>query len=719
MMLRIALVSVIVVGVGIALSVPFGRPISAAPAPPQPISGTVTIGGSPAPDDIIVYARINGVTYKSTTTSGGSYNLGLGDPADDPETDPIEVGFPGDTVLLFLKQSGVADADGTQGGSISWNAGVPTTVNLTASSVPTATPTPTITPTPKITPTPTSTPTVTPTPGTLPATATVTTTPLPTSTPKPADTSVPAPTTPTPVPVPTVTPTPIPADVIIGGPPEEVIEIIEEAPADQAAAVIGQVPTEKAVEIIEGIIAEKAADIIEIIEVEKAAKIIDKTDTVKAVDIIEKTDSEKAANVLDKANTEKAAEIVEKVETQKAAEVIEKVKSAKAAQIIEKVETKKAAAILEQVQASKVAEIVTEMSEEKLTEVLPELTTEKLFEILLEVLFAKLPKVSAEQLATETPPQTDPDAPPPVAVQVTPTLAVYQIPGTNKLVWVKLVGSPAPIEGVLAKFAVDLTEVKINVSDIALDASGLPSLPTRQIVNSMFAIDVENTTPEDFLTGHITYYVGKTWLAENNVHKWSIQLFRLDETSNKWVAFPGKRVREDDQSVFYTTSLPGLSTFAVAGSTEILASTTEFKDLVITSLIADSGQTVYIRVTVTNRADEEATFPVNLWLNAQIEEVRTVTLAANATTNVLFKQTKPDGAYDVRIDRLIGSFLVGEPLAPTPAPTPTGVPTPTAVPPPTGDITSGSNMLVLTLLAALVLITMGSYLLRRRNTIDP
>ena len=276
-----------------------------------------------------------------------------------------------------------------------------------------------------------------------------------------------------------------------------------------------------------------------------------------------------------------AAEIIEEVEPGKAADIIEEVATQKAAGIIEEVAPGKAWAIMEEVTTLKVTELVQAMSEGKLVERLPEVSAQKLFEIPVQILFDKLPTAPAEQLAFEEPPKVDPDLPSPIAVQVTPTLAIYTVPETRELVWVTLVGSPTPVDKILAKFTKRVTDVQVKVQELAEKPPEAPEFPALQIVNSIFTIDIENARPGDISAVHFTIFVEKSWLQANNVHKWSIQFNRLDEQLDGWVPFPSKRVREDKERIFYTVVVPGFSVIAITGSIDLPAQIFQVTDLVI------------------------------------------------------------------------------------------------------------------------------------------
>ncbi|MEM2972200.1 MAG: PKD domain-containing protein [Candidatus Bathyarchaeia archaeon] len=77
--------------------------INAVPQMPHRFWGSVTIGGAPAPDGTLIEAVINSVTFKSTTTSNGNYDLQV--PADDPETPAIEGGRNGDLIHFYVAKT--------------------------------------------------------------------------------------------------------------------------------------------------------------------------------------------------------------------------------------------------------------------------------------------------------------------------------------------------------------------------------------------------------------------------------------------------------------------------------------------------------------------------------------------------------------------------------------------------------------------------------------
>ena len=330
-----------------------------------------------------------------------------------------------------------------------------------------------------------------------------------------------------------------------------------------------------------------------------------------------------------------------------------------------------------------VTETVGVMSQAKLIERLPEMSAAKLFEIPAAVLFAKLTSVPVSQLAFETPPQVDPNLPEPQAVQVTDTLAVYTVQATGLLVWGSLVASPAPIEKILGKFNKVLNNVSISIEDLGKPA-GAPDFAQGKVVNSFFSVDIANAAPEDLETAHVTMFVEKSWIVDNNVHKWSIEFNRFDSANGIWVPFPTKRVSEDDDLVFYSAVIPGFSTFAITGSPDLPAQIFQVADLAFNPPSPDPGEAVTVRARVINSSGAEAVYPASLWLNDTIEDTQTIVVPANSSVPFSFTFSKPEGVYRVRIERLLAEVVVGAPPpTPTPAPaTATPVPTATATPAP-------------------------------------
>ena len=657
--------------------------IRAEPKAPHIIFGLVTASdtGNAVQANLPIEARIDNVHYGQlapTTGVGtqdtfthavhsGGFNYGSDSDspfqvcADDPSISATEGGaLTGDEIFFFV--------DGVSGSSVTFVRGKVQQVNLvisslsatkaaaatasndactTAAALPTATPSPTVTATPTATGTPTPTGTPSPTATTAP--------------PPPAGAAPAATETKTPTPTPEVTVTPVPtatATPVVTATPEVTPTTVP------TATPIIEIATPIPLSDIDDKSVEDVADII-------ANATID-----QAVDLIEQLTVDFAADLIQELTTATAAAIMEQIDAATAADVIDQVDTTRAADILSEVDPEKAGAIMEELSTAKVTDIVQEMPEDKLIERLPELSPEKLYEIPAQVLFDRLPNVPVDQLVIEDLPDLDPNLPPPVAVQVTPTLVIYTSPLTGELTWGKVVGSPAPIETILAKFTRQIANVQFRIEDLA----DVTDLPAGQIVNSRFSIDVENAAPEDIAAVHVTLFVEQDWIEANQIHKWSIQLNRFDGELNAWVPFPSKRVRENEDQIFYTTVLPGFSVLAITGSVELPEQVFRVTDLSISPSSPTAGEDITISARVANTSSGSAVYAAKLWIDNSIEAIQSIEVDPNRTALFDFTISKPDSQYDVRIERLLGQFVIGAAVDETPTPV-TLVVTPSATPP--------------------------------------
>ncbi len=676
---------------------PSPQDVHAVPVPGMPLFGSVTVSGQAASGGTEVQAKIGGVNYAFAPeasdfvpriASDGTYGFGSNVfqiLADDSQTSAKEGGVGGETVQLFVGSS--AEVAGT----VAFQSGVPTRVDLSVSSL--------LSPPPP--------PAAPPPPAPPPPPAVIE--PTPTSTP-----------TPTPTPAPTPTPLPEVLDVVeaigqAGTTQERVGAVQSLQTTEQKVQALASLEPAVAATIVDQLNDDEASDIIDLSETTVAASILAEVVTSKAgaivTDLVKKAGgAEKAAEIVTEivkvGKRVEAAAIVEAVELEQAVDLIEAIvdvqvsagtvediaQVTRASAILENVEEAKAGAILEETGITRVTEIVDVMAEVKLVERLPEMSADKLFQIPAQTLFDNLPSVPVEQLAFEVPPPVDLTLPAPVAVQVSATLAVYQVQDTGELVWAALAGSLAPIDQILGKFARRLSDVEISVEDLAAKPAAAPDFSAAQVVNSYFRIDVESAEPDDVVAAHVTMFVEKEWLEANDIHKWSVQFNRLDEDLGSWVPFPSKRVSEDDERVFYTVSVPGFSVIAITGSKEMPAQIFQVNNLSFNPPLPSGGEDFTVSVVVTNLRSQSAVYPATVWVNSTIEDSDGITVPEGATLPVSFVLNLPEGSHRVRIDRELRDLTVGPAVAaPTPTPvvvTLTAVPvvveveaTPTHVPP--------------------------------------
>ncbi len=329
---------------------------------------------------------------------------------------------------------------------------------------------------------------------------------------------------------------------------------------------------------------------------------------------------------------------------------------------------------------------------------------ESFFKINKEVLFEKFKDIPTEQLVAEELPELDPELGEPQFTQITDDLALHLVPETGVLTWVKLVGSPAPIDAIVAKFASALADISVEVEGLTELPTGVPSLPEGQIVNSIFSVDISNATDEDLVSAHLTLYVEKAWLDANAVHKWAVQFWRLDEGSNSWVLFQTKRLKEDEEKVFYTVSLPGFSLVAITGGLEIPTQNFEVTDLQLDPASPTADEQVTVRATVANIGAESGTFSVTLYIDSVADSVDVISLESGESGIIEYTTVLDAGARELRADRVTRSIQVASIITPTPVPqeaeetstaipepTAQATPTPTSVPPtPTATVSTAT-----------------------------
>ncbi len=394
-------------------------------------------------------------------------------------------------------------------------------------------------------------------------------------------------------------------------------------------------------------------------------------DTLTAEEVTTMT-NEEAAETISELEAEEAADIIGKIATEKATSIIEKLTTQKAADILEKVSAEKAANIMEQLSIEKLTDIIPAMSEKSLTERLPKLSTEKLYSIAPKVLFDSLPNVPTEQLISETPPQPPAELGAPVAVYTTASGAKYLAIQTIAGEWVVAMGTPEPVDKLMIKTNKSLKDVSTTLGiSQQQPPEALIMLPEEQITRAYITIRFENTSPEDIEMGHMTFKVEKEWLEQESVQKWSVALHRYDLELNKWISLPTKRVKEDDTCVYYTAAITRFSVFAISGSQTMTPLTFQVSNLEISPAEAESGDDVTISADITNTSDSAGTYVSTLWLNGTLTSGKDVYIEADATESVSFTVTRAAADnYEVRIDRLFGSFSVGEPVPPAPSPAP-------------------------------------------------
>ena len=178
----------------------------------------------------------------------------------------------------------------------------------------------------------------------------------------------------------------------------------------------------------------------------------------------------------------------------------------------------------------------------------------------------------------------------------------------------------------------------------------------------------ENITDNDIGSVTITFKVEKSWIEGENIDENTITLKRYNPENGGWVSLPTAKVSEDATYVYFSATSPGLSYFAVSGTTMTPAPAAfTVSALTISPSQVSVGEEVSISVTVTNTGDLEGAYEITLKIDGVVENAENVTLAGGEDRQVMFTISEDiEGTYNVEVGGQTGAFTV---VKPTPAPT--------------------------------------------------
>ena len=229
------------------------------------------------------------------------------------------------------------------------------------------------------------------------------------------------------------------------------------------------------------------------------------------------------------------------------------------------------------------------------------------------------------------------------------------------------VGSPFPVDRILAKFSQLLPGAHVGIEVLDQLPAGVPGLAAGRTARSFMTLSPENFDEDEMSAAHATLLVEKSWLDANEVHQWSVQFSRFDEAARAWTPSVAKRVREDQAHVYYSVVIPGFSLWALSGSVDAPDVQFRVDDLVVDPPVGKEGEKVAVRSEVTNLMEEAGVFTASLWLNSQLHSTMAIDVAGKATAAIAFDIAPRAGSYDVRLDRLLTSLVVEAADAPAAA----------------------------------------------------
>ena len=466
--------------------------------------------------------------------------------------------------------------------------------------------------------------------------------------------------------------------------------IFEDLEIDTSVLIFEDLEIDTSIRIFEDLETDTSVLIFEDLETETSVLILGGVDPATGSLIIETGETETAVRIIDGSFTLTDTGIIDVDTTDIFGPIFEEIETTIGATILTEVAPVAAGPILGAVDLATRTTFVEELTVPTLVDALPHTPPDALHEVPFETLVENLPNTShtvTSQLARERTPRTVEVAP--VAIERSETLEVLLVPRTSPGNFVKIVGSPAPLASILAKFTRTLTDVRVAVEDLLAAPPGAPDFGPGEVINSFFSIDID-AEPEDITVAYVELYVEQSWIETNDIHKWSIAFNRLDEEQNEWVAFPSHQVREDEERIFYTVAVPGFSVIALTGNSGLPPQVVEVSDLEIDPPVPVADAEFTIGAQVTNISSDSFVYPATLWLDDTVEDSLTVSVKPGQIVAFEFTLTKPAGVYNVRIERLLDELLVGPAIQPTPTPTSVAVvvtPTPTPVLTPTATPT--------------------------------
>ena len=329
---------------------------------------------------------------------------------------------------------------------------------------------------------------------------------------------------------------------------------------------------------------------------------------------------------------------------------------------------------MEYMAVSSVTNVIKYMPERKMIYRLPVMSAERFHELPADVVLQVLPSVPAEAITKEIAPV--PAGKKPEVVLSSPGSSVYQQTNVDDGEWNTIISSPHPIDSVTAKFDKANDEIFINIQDEDSVGIGVP-LDAGQVAYAAFSITFDGDVGESLSLGHIRFYVEKSWIDKKNIHKWSIQLKRFDESLAKWVSYPAKRVTEDTDKVYYTVAVPSFSNMAVVGSNSIPEPQFSVSNLKISPVFPNAGEDFNISARVLNNSSDTQVYPANLWINDTIDSSQSIVIDPGQNNTFSFTSNKNVGRYSLRIERVLANFQVRAkvvPVAVRPKPTPVAAP---------------------------------------------
>ena len=232
-------------------------------------------------------------------------------------------------------------------------------------------------------------------------------------------------------------------------------------------------------------------------------------------------------------------------------------------------------------------------------------------------------------------------------------------------------GSGELIESGLGKFTRPISNARLTVSDIPVGTlANLDPVPDGFTVASFLSLGSDGYLESDFIVGHVTFFLEKSWLQSNNIHEWTAHMMRFDEPTTTWIPVQAKRVREDESRVYFSAVLSSFSKWVIGGYSDMPAPQFRIDGLTVSGE-TKTNEPLTIQVTATNLTSRDADLSLPLWVNGQVHSAAAARLGPDEKRPIVFTLVPRNaGESQVRVDRLVSIINVAQGVPPTPTPVP-------------------------------------------------
>ena len=173
--------------------------------------------------------------------------------------------------------------------------------------------------------------------------------------------------------------------------------------------------------------------------------------------------------------------------------------------------------------------------------------------------------------------------------------------------------------------------VKNSVNNIVIDITklaGKPASVTVEVTGNVYhyiSIDKTNLADADIDSATVDFGVEKSWITANNIDRSTVALQRYQTTG--WSKLPTTEIDEDTDTVYYSATSPGLSTFAITGQTPKTSTTISIQ---ASKTSINKGESITLSGTITP-AVQGATVTLTYTKAGAVVVERSATTQANGS----------------------------------------------------------------------------------------